>query len=141
MNPSVVDVNTSANETEIRKTKDDSDVIIEKKFYSVLCFLAAADYGVCCANMDELVKPGACPPNLGSRRKSEGQTNDGTQSFEEIDVRCGANCDHDLQCPSTQKCCMSPVCGQHCVQPTNLTGRWSVNFEQRVVFKIQYIRH
>ncbi|CAL4080089.1 unnamed protein product, partial [Meganyctiphanes norvegica] len=70
------------------------------------------DYGVCCAAVDELEKPGQCP--------MEGDTTQGLLGEE--GMRCGASCLHDLQCPSTQKCCISSICGQHCVQPINLTA-------------------
>ncbi|KAB7506062.1 hypothetical protein Anas_04154, partial [Armadillidium nasatum] len=81
-------------------------------------FFARHDYGVCCANVDELVKPGTCPAD----RHSKVSGNNGELPTDDPEVRCGVNCDHDLQCPSTQKCCMSSVCGQHCVQPSNLTA-------------------
>ncbi|XP_042879578.1 uncharacterized protein LOC122258000 [Penaeus japonicus] len=73
------------------------------------------DYGVCCAAVDELQKPGQCPvEGSGSVLVGVGG--------EEEEMRCGASCLHDLQCPSTQKCCISEICGQHCVQPANLTA-------------------
>ncbi|XP_069977259.1 uncharacterized protein [Penaeus vannamei] len=73
------------------------------------------DYGVCCAAVDELQKPGQCPVE-GSGSVVVGV------GGEEEEMRCGASCLHDLQCPSTQKCCISEICGQHCVQPANLTA-------------------
>ncbi|XP_037795742.1 balbiani ring protein 3-like [Penaeus monodon] len=73
------------------------------------------DYGVCCAAVDELQKPGQCPVE-GSGTVVVGV------GGEEEEMRCGASCLHDLQCPSTQKCCISEICGQHCVQPANLTA-------------------
>nr|XP_053652019.1 LOW QUALITY PROTEIN: uncharacterized protein LOC128702033 [Cherax quadricarinatus] len=73
------------------------------------------DYGVCCAAVEELEKPGQCPLEGGSSLVGVGG--------EEEEMRCGASCLHDLQCPSTQKCCISDICGQHCVQPVNLTGQ------------------
>ncbi|KAK8727075.1 hypothetical protein OTU49_009926, partial [Cherax quadricarinatus] len=72
------------------------------------------DYGVCCAAVEELEKPGQCPLEGGSSLVGVGG--------EEEEMRCGASCLHDLQCPSTQKCCISDICGQHCVQPVNLTA-------------------
>ncbi|KAK8392409.1 hypothetical protein O3P69_014644 [Scylla paramamosain] len=72
------------------------------------------DYGVCCAAVDELKKPGQCPVEGGGGVVGVGG--------EEEEMRCGASCLHDLQCPSTQKCCISDICGQHCVQPANLTA-------------------
>ncbi|XP_066984826.1 uncharacterized protein [Macrobrachium rosenbergii] len=72
------------------------------------------DYGVCCAAVDELKKPGECPLEDGNSLVGA----DGEQE----EMRCGASCLHDLQCPSTQKCCISEICGQHCVQPANLTA-------------------
>lgn len=70
---------------------------------------------MCCAAVDELKKPGQCPVEGGGGVVGE--------SGEEEEMRCGASCLHDLQCPSTQRCCISDICGQHCVQPVNLTGK------------------
>ncbi|XP_071535769.1 uncharacterized protein [Panulirus ornatus] len=72
------------------------------------------DYGVCCAAVDQLQKPGQCPLEGGSSLVGVGG--------EEEEMRCGASCVHDFQCPSTQKCCISDICGQHCVLPANTTA-------------------
>ena len=81
------------------------------------------DYGVCCAAVDKLVKPGSCPVDAQTLTLQDENTVAGTEDEDDVvDMRCGATCQHDLQCPSTQKCCMSDICGQHCVQPVNLTS-------------------
>lgn len=56
---------------------------------------------------------------------------------EEVEeLRCGVSCSHDLQCPSTQKCCLSDICGQHCIQPANLTSKFLLShFFQNYVFR------
>lgn len=60
------------------------------------------DYGVCCPASFKLQKPGSCP----------------TQGSNE----CGMRCEHDLECPSMQKCCVCGDDGKHCTQPQNVTA-------------------
>lgn len=60
------------------------------------------DYGVCCPASFKLQKPGSCPKQ-GSAQE------------------CGARCEHDLECPSTQKCCACADEGRRCSQPLNVT--------------------
>ncbi|KAF2346072.1 Lustrin cysteine-rich repeated [Trinorchestia longiramus] len=91
------------------------------------------DYGVCCADVDRLVKPGSCPVDASAAPGSSTPTSPPSGREEDSlltevvpedaeELRCGVSCSHDLQCPSTQKCCLSDICGQHCIQPANLTG-------------------
>ncbi|PNF36509.1 Amyloid beta A4 protein [Cryptotermes secundus] len=60
------------------------------------------DYGVCCPASFKLQKPGSCPKQ-GSNQE------------------CGMHCEHDLECPSMQKCCACDNDGKHCSQPLNVT--------------------
>ncbi|GLH00224.1 Papilin [Gryllus bimaculatus] len=65
------------------------------------------DYGVCCPASMLLQKPGKCPaPSTDS---------DNSQTV------CGSSCEHDLDCPTMQKCCPSDKCGKFCSQPQNVT--------------------
>lgn len=89
-------------------------------FIYLFSCVVGQDYGVCCAAVDVLQKPGQCP--LEGTGSGSGVMLVGAGGEEE-EMRCGASCLHDLQCPSTQKCCISDICGQHCVQPANLTGQ------------------
>ncbi|PSN48928.1 hypothetical protein C0J52_03479 [Blattella germanica] len=71
------------------------------------------DYGVCCPASFKLQKPGSCPaPN----------------SVDE----CGLRCEHDLECPSMQKCCACGESGQFCTQPQNVT----VCLQQRMLAEL-----
>ena len=88
-----------------------------------LCIIAGAEYGVCCADVDQLVKPGVCPIVGFNSSDLNDDVFNGTSMNSDNEIRCGASCEHDLQCPSTQKCCKSDICGQHCVQPNNLTSK------------------
>lgn len=63
------------------------------------------DYGVCCPASLKLQKPGKCPA---------------TYANQDLDG-CGPGCEHDLDCPSMQKCCSSEKCGRFCSQPQNVT--------------------
>ncbi|KAK4325643.1 hypothetical protein Pmani_003736 [Petrolisthes manimaculis] len=49
------------------------------------------DYGVCCAAVEELEKPGQCPMEGGGGSVVVGA------GGEEEEMRCGASCLHDLQ--------------------------------------------
>ncbi|XP_067012696.2 thyroglobulin [Anabrus simplex] len=68
---------------------------------------AGNDYGVCCPSSFKIQKPGTCPAK---------------DDTDEIDsIGCGMRCEHDLECTSMQKCCVSDRCGKHCTQPQNVT--------------------
>lgn len=65
------------------------------------------EYGVCCPSSVSFKRPGSCPTE-------ENRTG---VNF------CGAFCQHDLECPSPQKCCISDACGGgHCVVPKGLSA-------------------
>ncbi|XP_069681934.1 balbiani ring protein 3-like [Periplaneta americana] len=71
------------------------------------------DYGVCCPASFKLQKPGSCP-----KRTSNDE--------------CGMRCEHDLECPSMQKCCDCGDNGKHCMQPLNVT----VCLQQRMLAEL-----
>ncbi|XP_012261665.2 balbiani ring protein 3 [Athalia rosae] len=61
------------------------------------------EYGVCCpSGVQSLQRPGTCP-------KQESPI-------------CGAFCQHDLECPAPQKCCVNELCGGHCTAPEGLSN-------------------
>ncbi|XP_046628250.1 cysteine-rich motor neuron 1 protein-like [Neodiprion virginianus] len=61
------------------------------------------EYGVCCPSSVSLKRPGFCPAKEA--------------------LICGAFCQHDLECPTPQKCCNSKRCGGgHCVAPQGLSA-------------------
>ncbi|XP_014613206.1 PREDICTED: uncharacterized protein LOC106791790 isoform X2 [Polistes canadensis] len=59
------------------------------------------EYGVCCPSNFNLTRTGTCPnkePTI-----------------------CSRTCQHDLECPSPQKCCQSERCGRTCFVPEGLS--------------------